>query len=84
MRPSYVLDCAEAEGMDTIEVVERQTGKTGVANTATGSFGQEIDVFYGAEDGSEDCRLSREDFDRRFRVTTLIRGLAVYQAAAQE
>ena len=55
-------------GVHTIEIVETATGKTGVANTKDGM----VEVFYGADDGSDDCAISPEEFSRRFKITAVI------------
>ena len=52
----------------TIEVVEKSTGKTGVANSADG----DVAVFYGADDGSDDKIISPEAFARDFAITAEI------------
>ena len=54
----------------TIEIREKATGKTGVANT---SF-RGVDVFYGADDGSDDKSVTAEDFNRDFEITATICG----------
>ena len=53
----------------TIEIRERASGKTGVANTCTGG----VAVFYGKDDGSDDRVISPEEFSRDFEITALIR-----------
>lgn len=52
----------------TIEIVERATGKIGVAQT----FGEGVSVFYGEEDGSDDKIVSPSIFNRDFRITMAI------------
>ena len=47
-----------------VEIRERSTGKTGVANT----YRAGVAVFYGADDGSDDKVVSREVFNRDFEV----------------
>lgn len=52
----------------TIEVREKVTGKTGVANTHPDG----VAVFYGADDGSDDKVVSVDDFNRDFEITCMI------------
>ena len=52
----------------TVEIVERLTGKRGVANTCSSG----IAVFYGADDGSEDKVISPRVFNRGFKITAAI------------
>ena len=52
----------------TVEIVERSTGKTGVAN----SRASRVEVFYGADDGSDDKAVSPKMFDKEFRITAAI------------
>ena len=52
----------------TVEIVETQTGKLGVANTC--SLG--VAVFYGAIDGSVDTMITPQEFNRRFKITAAI------------
>ena len=52
----------------TIEVMEKATGKEGVANTCE----HRVQVFYGAYDGSDDKTISPDDFSRDFEITTEI------------
>ena len=53
----------------TIEVREKETGKTGVANT----FLKAVEVFYGADDASDDTILSAREFNRRFEITAMLK-----------
>lgn len=53
----------------TIEVREKATGKTGVANT----FFKGVEVFFGADDGSDDTFLSAREFSKRFEITAMLR-----------
>ena len=53
----------------TIEIREKKTGKTGVANT----FFKGVEVFFGADDGSEDTFLSAREFNRRFEITATLK-----------
>ena len=55
----------------TIEIVETATGKTGVANTADDG---NVQVFYGADDGSDDKTISPAEFNRDFEITAMIKG----------
>lgn len=64
-----LLRYAEENGYHTIEIMEKQTGKVGVANSCENG----IAVFYGADDGSDDCIVSSEAFNKRFIVTEVIR-----------
>ena len=52
----------------TIEIREKSTGKDGVANTCPDG----VQVFYGADDGSDDKTVSVEEFSRDFEITTEI------------
>lgn len=53
----------------TIEIIEKASGKTGVAN----SYGDhEVQVFYGADDGSDDKTISAEIFNRDFEITNAV------------
>ena len=52
----------------TIEVREKTTGKLGVANTR--EYG--VQVFYGADDGSDDKTISSEAFNLDFEITAEI------------
>ena len=52
----------------TIEIREKATGKDGVANTCDDG----VQVFYGADDGSDDKTISAEDFSRDFEITAEI------------
>ena len=58
----------QTAGVHTIEIVETATGKAGVANTKDGM----VEVFYGADDGSEDCTVTPAEFNRRFIITAII------------
>lgn len=53
----------------TIEIRERATGKEGVAN----SCAEGVEVYYGADDGSDDKTVSIEEFNRDFEITAMIR-----------
>ena len=52
----------------TIEIREKSTGKDGVANTCPDG----VQVFYGADDGSDDKTISAEAFSRDFEITAVI------------
>ena len=54
---------------ETIEIRERATGKTGVANSTQDGC---VAVFYGSPDGSDDAVLSPEAFSERFEITAII------------
>ena len=54
----------------TIEIRERAAGKEGVANTCA----EGVELFYGAEDGSDDKVVSAAEFSRDFEITAMIRG----------
>lgn len=54
----------------TIEIREKATGKEGVAN----SCAEGVELFYGAEDGSDDKVVSAEEFSREFEITAIIHG----------
>ena len=53
---------------ETIEIRERATGKTGVANSTRDGRAA---VFYGNPDGSDDTVLSPEAFSERFEITAI-------------
>jgi hypothetical protein len=52
----------------TIEIQEKATGKKGVANSCEDG----VELFYGADDGSDDKIISAEDFNRDFEITEII------------
>ena len=54
---------------ETIEIRERATGKTGVANSTRDG---RVAVFYGNPDGSDDTVLTPEVFSERFEITATI------------
>lgn len=54
----------------TVEIMERLTGKRGVANTCAGG----VALFYGADDGSEDKIVRPRTFNREFKITAAILG----------
>ena len=54
----------------TIEIREKTTGKEGVANTCV----EGVELYYGADDGSDDKVVSAEEFSRDFVITAMIKG----------
>ena len=54
----------------TIEIREKTTGKEGVANTCA----EGVELYYGADDGSDDKVVSAEEFSRDFVITAMIKG----------
>ena len=52
----------------TIEIREKATGKEGVAN----SCAKGVELFYGADDGSDDKTVSPEDFSRDFEIIAIL------------
>ena len=52
----------------TIEIREKATGKEGVANTCA----EGVELYYGADDGSDDKTVSIEEFNRDFEITAMI------------
>ena len=52
----------------TIEIREKATGKEGVANTCADG----VEVWYGADDGSDDKVITPEEFSRDFEITARI------------
>ncbi len=52
----------------TVEIVEPETGKKGVAATHPDG----VAVFYGADDGSDDKVFTPVEFEHRFKVTAAI------------
>ena len=52
----------------TIEIREKSTGKEGVAN----SCAKGVELFYGADDGSDDKIVDIETFNRDFEITGMI------------
>ena len=52
----------------TIEIREKATGKEGIANTCA----EGVELFYGADDGSDDKTVSAEEFSRDFEITAMI------------
>jgi len=58
-----------AEGScHTIEIREKATGKEGVAN----SCAKGVELYYGADDGSDDKIVDIETFNREFEITAII------------
>ena len=52
----------------TVEIREKATGKEGVANTSA----RGVEVWYGADDSSDDKVVSPEEFSRDFVITARI------------
>jgi len=52
----------------TIEIREKATGKEGVANSCAGG----VELFYGADDGSDDKTVDIDTFNRDFEITAII------------
>ena len=53
----------------TVNIRERNTEKDGIA--CHNSNPNLISVFYGAEDGSEDCVITKEEFNKRFIIVSV-------------
>ena len=53
----------------TIEIVEKETGKLGVVNTAEDG---RVQLFCGADDGSDDKTITPEQFNDDFEITAMI------------
>ena len=51
-----------------IVIREKATGKEGIANSCP----EGVELFYGAEDGSDDRVVSPETFSRDFEITALV------------
>lgn len=54
----------------TVEIVEKETGKTGVASTDRDG---RVQLFYGADDGSDDKTITPEQFNDDFEITAMIK-----------
>ena len=54
----------------TIEIREKATGKEGVANSCADG----VELFYGADDGSDDKTVGIDEFNRDFEVTAMVKG----------
>ena len=52
----------------TIEIREKATGKEGVANSCPDG----VELFYGADDGSDDKTVDIETFNRDFEIMARI------------
>ena len=52
----------------TIEIREKATGKEGVANSCADG----VEVYYGADDGSDDKTISPEEFNRDFEIVAMV------------
>ena len=53
----------------TIEIREKATGKEGVANSCADG----VELFYGADDGSDDKIVSIEVFNSDFEIVAMIK-----------
>ena len=60
------------QGCGAIEIREKATGKTGIANSCP----EGVELFYGAEDGSDDRTVSPEVFNAEFEVISVIPDLS--------
>lgn len=58
------------ETCHTIEILEKATGKEGVASSCPDG----VALFYGADDGSDDKVVTAEQFSRDFEITAMISG----------
>ena len=56
------------QGFRIIEIREKATGKEGIAN----SCAEGVQLFYGAEDGSDDKTVSPETFSRDYEIVAMI------------
>ena len=52
----------------TVEIREKATGKEGVANSCAAG----VELFYGADDGSDDKVVDIDTFNRDFEITAMI------------
>lgn len=66
-RADYVAFMNECDC--TVNIRERNTEKDGIA--CHNSNPNLISVFYGAEDGSEDCVITKEEFNKRFIIVSV-------------
>ena len=74
---AYNTLIAAEQTCHTIEIREKATGKTGVANSIRSDANSNADmvaVFYGSDDGSDDKVITAEAFDRDFEITATIEG----------
>ena len=71
IRYEELLEAEKNPNLDRVEIMEKSSGKRGVANTCENGM---VAVYYGAEDGSEDAVISAEEFSQRFEITAVIRG----------
>ena len=55
----------------TIEIMEKETGKLGVANAAEDG---RVQLFYGADDGSDDKTVTLDQFNDDYEITAMIKG----------
>ena len=51
-----------------LEIKEKATGKEGVANSCAAG----VELFYGADDGSDDKVVDIDTFNRDFEITAMI------------
>ena len=63
-----LLEAEARKEVHTVEICEISTSKGGVANT----MGNNVAVFYGAEDGSDDAVISPDEFNLRFEITAIL------------
>ena len=54
----------------SIEIIEKATGKQGVANTVP--FADNVQVFYGEDDGSDDKTITADEFNIHFDIINVI------------
>ena len=66
-----LLNAEKSGEFHTIEIREKATGTGGVANIKDG-MPHLVEVFYGAEDGSDDKTITADEFSRDFEITALI------------
>ena len=52
----------------TIEIREKATGKEGVANSCANG----VELYYGADDGSDDKIVDIETFNHEFEITAIV------------
>ena len=52
----------------TIEIREKATGKEGVANSCANG----VELYYGADDGSDDKIVDIETFNQEFEITAIV------------
>lgn len=67
-----LIKAREVDGCDyTVEIKEISTGKEGVAD-AHDTDCNKVQVFYGAEDGSDDAIIPFEQFLKRFTIERVV------------